>query len=230
MKAALLLLALFGPVAAGAQSPATHAVVHPAAALKNRDVLSMLKAGLPADIVVAKIKTSACQFDTSPAELARLHEDKVPSSVILAMVDASGRPKPAASPTAPGAAAEGPKPSGRPRVYVSDSQSWLIRGGFGSGGGVGAGALQGGSSPQTVEIIKTFGQRCPQVVVTDDRDRAGYVILFDRESFKRFLRRRDKIAVFRRNGDALYSNSVRSVGNAVKDACTAILNANSAKH
>ena len=39
---------------------------------------------------------------------------------------------------------------------------------------------------------------------------------------KVFCRKRDKIALFGRNGDVLYSNSVRSVGNAVKDACEAI--------
>lgn len=82
--------------------------------------------------------------------------------------------------------------------------------------------MRGGSSPQTVEIIKTFGERCPEVIVSNDRDKASYVVLFDRESFKGLLRKRDKIALFRRNGDVLYSNSVRSVGNAVKDACEAI--------
>lgn len=213
MKAVLFLLVLLlGPAAAGAQTPAAHAVVVHRSTLKNQDVLSMLKAGLPAAIVVAKIKTSTCHFNTSPAELTRLHADKVPNSVILAMVEASGRPKPAAA-----------KPSGKPRVFVSDSESWFMHGGFGSSSGTGAGTLSGGSSPQTVEVIETFGHRCPQVVVTDDRDLASYVILFNRESFESFLRRRDKIAVFRRDGDALYSASVRSVGGAVKDACAAIV-------
>jgi len=46
----------------------------------------MLKAGLTADIVVAKIKSSPTSFDTSPTALADLKAANVPDSVILAMV------------------------------------------------------------------------------------------------------------------------------------------------
>lgn len=77
-------------------------------------------------------------------------------------------------------------------------------------------------APQTIELIKTFSQRCAQIVVTDDRSRADYIVRFDRESFKNLIRKRDKMAVFRRDGDVVFSESVRSVGNAVQDACRAI--------
>lgn len=192
-------------------------------ALTNQDVITMAKAGLPAEVVVAKIKSSSTKFDTSPSALTELKKDGVPDSVILVMVEGSGKPTDAAKPTS----ADEPKPApyvpaGKPRVYVTDSQSWLMAGGWGVSNGSGGGAMRGGSSPQTVEIIKTFGERCPEVIVSNDRDKASYVVLFDRESFKGLLRKRDKIALFRRNGDVLYSNSVRSVGNAVKDACEAI--------
>lgn len=229
MCSAIFLVALLVPITAGSQSTKSQ----PAAskALTNRDVLSLLKAGLPANVVVAKIKTSACHFNTSPKELETLKAESVPDSVILAMVNASsrsGKPDSAKASTS-SSASKGSEEPGKPRVYVSDSQSWQMRGGFGVSNGTGGGAFKGGSSPQTVEVIKTFGQRCPQAVVTEDRDRASFVILFDRESFKGFLRKRDKIAVFHRNGDVLYTNSVRSVGNAVKDACQAILKSVKAK-
>jgi hypothetical protein len=55
-------------------------------ALKNKDVVEMLKAGLTADVVVAKIKSSETDFDTSPAALAELKAANVPDDVILAMV------------------------------------------------------------------------------------------------------------------------------------------------
>jgi hypothetical protein len=58
------------------------------AVLTNDDVVGMVKAGLSADIVVAKIKTAACAFDTSPAALKQLKDAGVPESVILAMVQA----------------------------------------------------------------------------------------------------------------------------------------------
>ena len=56
--------------------------------LTNQDVLDMLKAGLPAEVVVAKIRSSTRNFDTSPATLAKLKADGVPDPVILAMVQA----------------------------------------------------------------------------------------------------------------------------------------------
>lgn len=195
--------------------------------LTNKAVLSMLKNGLPASIVAAKIKTSRCRFDTSPKELEKLKAEAVPDSVILAMVKAPKDSSKGAA--ASNSQAKVSEENGKPLIYVSDSQSWLMGGGFGAGNGSGAGVTRGGSSPQTVEVIKTFGQRCPQVIVTENKKRAAFVILFDRESFKGFLRKRDKIAVFHNNGDVVYSNSVRSVGSAVKDACSAILKTLTAK-
>ena len=56
--------------------------------LSNSDVSGMLKAGLPADVVIAKIKASPCKFDTSAAALEKLKTDGVPSDVILVMVNA----------------------------------------------------------------------------------------------------------------------------------------------
>ncbi len=120
------------------------------------------------------------------------------------------------------------KPSdGKPRVYVSDSQSWEMAGGFAahgdsSGNYNAGGRFSGGSRPQTVEVIKTFGERCPSAVVTMNRNTADYVVLFDREGGKGVVRKRDKIAVFKRGGDVVYSGSTRSVGNAVQDACEAL--------
>ncbi|HKY28779.1 MAG TPA: hypothetical protein VJM12_12645 [Pyrinomonadaceae bacterium] len=64
-------------------------------ALTNKDVLDMMKAGLAADIIVAKIKSSQTNFDTSPGALAELKAANVPDSVILVMV------KPAPSTEAP---------------------------------------------------------------------------------------------------------------------------------
>src|SRR5579872_5162082 len=52
--------------------------------LANQDVLELLKAGLGADIITAKIKASVCSFDTSPAALKNLKDARVPDAVILA--------------------------------------------------------------------------------------------------------------------------------------------------
>ena len=57
-------------------------------ALTNTDIISMTKAGLPADVLVAKIKSSKSQFDTSPASLSQLKTSGVADGVILVMVQA----------------------------------------------------------------------------------------------------------------------------------------------
>ena len=63
------------------------------AALTNEDVLTMVKAGLGADIIAAKIQASECTFDTSPNTLGELKTAGVPDPVILAMVTWHVAPK-----------------------------------------------------------------------------------------------------------------------------------------
>ncbi len=110
------------------------------------------------------------------------------------------------------------------RVFVTDSKSWEISGGFGGTEGGFGGAQGGGARPQTGEIIKTFGQRCPDVVVNNKKERADYVVLLDHEGGKSPFLRDNKVAVFNHDGDSILSNSTRSLGNAVQDACNAITN------
>jgi len=113
------------------------------------------------------------------------------------------------------------------RVYITDSQSWEVRGGWGasgdSGGGYAAGGYTaGGARPQTAEIIKTFGERCPDLTVTSNKDKANYAIILDHEGGKSLLSHHNKVAVFNRDGDSIFSHSTVSLGDSVKDACGAI--------
>lgn len=63
-------------------------------AITDADILSMNKAGLPSSVLIAKIKSSACNFDTSPAQLQQMKVGGVPDDVILAMVEAPvGEPR-----------------------------------------------------------------------------------------------------------------------------------------
>lgn len=64
---------------------------HPKAStppLTNNEVVSMVKAGLRADVIIAKVQTSECAFDTSPVALEKLKAAGVPETVMLAMVEA----------------------------------------------------------------------------------------------------------------------------------------------
>lgn len=113
------------------------------------------------------------------------------------------------------------------RVYVIDSTSWSMSGASGAGttnGSFGGGgSLSGGARPQTAEIIKTFNDNCPQVTITSKKENADFLIHLDHEGGKWIALRDNKVVVFNRDGDAIYSGSTRSLGNAVKDACQAIL-------
>ena len=115
-----------------------------------------------------------------------------------------------------------PPSDGKVRVYVADSQSWETSGGWAFSNGSGGGQVRGGARPQTAEIIKTFNERCPAVTVTDAKDRANFAVVLDHEGGKGVLAHRNKVAVFNREGDVIYSGSTRSIGTSVKDACEAI--------
>ena len=110
-----------------------------------------------------------------------------------------------------------------PRVFVTDSQSWSIAGQSGGAGGAFGGTMAGGARPQTAEIIKTFGERCPQVTVNNRQERADYIVVLDHEGGKGLLRHKNKVAVFARvSGDSIVSKSTLSLGGSVQDACEAI--------
>lgn len=54
--------------------------------LTNKDISGMIASGLAPDVVIAKIDSSPCSFDTSPQALENLKRSGVPDVVILAMV------------------------------------------------------------------------------------------------------------------------------------------------
>ncbi len=119
----------------------------------------------------------------------------------------------------------------KPRVFITDSDSWSSSGSGGIGAGViiGAGGVitarprgRGGARPQTAEIIKTFNERCAQCVVTMNKEKADYIVTLDHEGGKSFIRHDNKFVLFNKDGDAIKSGSTRSLGTAVKEACEAL--------
>jgi hypothetical protein len=61
-----------------------------ASPLGNADVLALVKAGLAPDVVIAKIKSSPCNFETTPVALEQLKAGGVPDAVLVVMLDATG--------------------------------------------------------------------------------------------------------------------------------------------
>ena len=116
-----------------------------------------------------------------------------------------------------------PTDAEKPRVFITDSQSWEIGGYSGGSGGAGGAMVKGGARPQTAEIVKTFGERCPLVTPNNKQEKVDYIVLLDHEGGKGFLRHKNKVAVFNRvSGDSVISKSTLSLGGSVQEACEAI--------
>ncbi len=179
--------------------------------LTNDDVLELLDAGLSSDLIVTIIETSRSDYDTDLTTILELKKAEVPDQVLQAMVKAAAAPKPY-DPTA----------DNQLLIYVSDSDSWSMTGGFAGGGSGAAGVSTGGARPQTAEIIKTFGERCPDLQATMEKEKADYFVILDHEGGKGALRVDNKVVVFDSTGTSIYSGSTRMLGNAVKDACNEI--------
>lgn len=215
----------------GAVSPAgqSQPASGQAAEITNARVVEMSKLGLDDDIIIARIKHGTCHFQLSDSDLVDLKKAGVSAKVVAAMLDAVPVGPATPAPTA----ATAPEPAalndGKVRVLVTDSQSWETRGGSSAGGNKngwgGSSWMAGGARPQTAEIIKTLNARCPEFTVTNNLSRADFVITLDHEGGKGALAHRNKVAVFNHDGDVIYSNSTRELGNAVKDACQAMLGA-----
>ena len=126
------------------------------------------------------------------------------------------------TPTTPGPVANA-SDADKARVFITDSQSWEYVSNSGGGAGAFASHGAGGARPQTAEIIKTFGERCPQAITNNKMEKADYVVVLDHEGGKGLLRHRNKVAVFNRlSGDSIVSKSTLSLGGSVQEACDAI--------
>jgi hypothetical protein len=98
----------------------------------------------------------------------------------------------------------------KPRVFITDTKSWEVRGNA------------GGARPQTAEVIKTFNEKCSQVTINNKEEKADYVVLVDHEGGKGWYKKDNKVAVFNDNGDSIVSKSTRSLGGSVETACEVI--------
>ncbi len=70
-------------------------------ALNNASIVKMRNLHLSPDVMLAKIQSSPCEFDTTPAGLKQLKQAGVPDKVILAMVMAPSAAAPPVAPKAP---------------------------------------------------------------------------------------------------------------------------------
>jgi len=115
------------------------------------------------------------------------------------------------------------EPTRKAKVFVPDSKSWEMSGGFAATGDVAGGGIRGGAQPQTAEITEQIMEKCPEIIVTMRLPNADYVLLLEHQGGKGLLRKDNKFVVYNKDGDAIKSGSTKTLGGSVKDACTAIL-------
>ena len=61
--------------------------------LQNADVLNMIAGKVPAEVIISRIETSRCHFDTFPPVISELRYRGIPEEILVAMVAAPvGRP------------------------------------------------------------------------------------------------------------------------------------------
>jgi hypothetical protein len=138
---------------------------------------------------------------------------------------------PAQSETNPATASssEGPaSDSSKPRVYVSDTQSFAASGGFGRSSSIAGGKLYGGYDPEMTDIYQSFTSGCPAVIVTQEKSKANYAVLFDKGAGKKGITglgglvKVNKVTVVSPSGETVFSQSAHSADNVVKQTCEAI--------
>jgi hypothetical protein len=233
------------PAAQGSSPPSARAdaVAPTPDSLSNDSLVKLAKAGMGDDTIIGIVNSQPGRYSLSTESLISLKQAGISDRVVAAMVIRNSKtapaiagssvqqistvtPQPGLTQVANSTVEQTPNPVQGARIFVTDSNSWEISGGFSAAsnrnGGAASGRFAGGARPQTVEIIKTFNERCSGVTVTMDRSQAQFIVLFDHEGGKGYVRKDNKIAVFKSSGDLLFSDSTRSLGNAVKDACEAI--------
>ena len=117
----------------------------------------------------------------------------------------------------------------KPRVFVTDSQTWELQGGF-PGGGTNDGdrpisvQVQNGNR-QIADTMGTLNEKCSDVIVTAKREKADYAVILDRPgdtNVSANIIKDKKYVVYKKDGDVIKGGSARTVGGAIKGICEAI--------
>lgn len=130
-------------------------------------------------------------------------------------------------PAEPATASAKQNGQGKPRVYVSDTESWNASGGFTRASSVAPGALYGGYNPDLTDIYQDFTSDC-SITVTQKKTEADFVVLFDKGTPKKGftglhgLVKVNKVTVLSKSGATVVSETARSEDVAVSVACNAV--------
>jgi hypothetical protein len=117
----------------------------------------------------------------------------------------------------------------KPRVYITDTETWAEIGGFGNpSSSFGESGYAPGYNPDMVNIYQDFTSDCSVVAVTQEKSKADFAVLFDKGTSKKGftgfggLVKVNKVTVVTRSGETLVSQALHSEDATVKLACDAI--------
>lgn len=110
----------------------------------------------------------------------------------------------------------------KPKVFITGQNSFQAQSSEGEQ------QVSGVGGPVEAEGIKRF-QDCSACTVTMRRDKADYIVSLTDDGSGAGRKGR-RVVVFRPSGDLVLAESVRALGNAIKDACKAIEKDWNAKH
>jgi hypothetical protein len=97
--------------------------------LTNKQIVEMVRAGLSPEVIISKIKTSRCNFETDPSLLTEMKQKGVPNEVLRAMIDAPYGP-PQQQKTRPTTNAEANAQNETPASLTNDSIVKLTKSGL----------------------------------------------------------------------------------------------------
>ncbi len=149
-----------------------------------------------------------------------------PAASVNAAPNASAQSEtsPATAPSSEGPAND----SSKPRVYISDTQSFAASGGFARSSSIPEGKLYGNYDPEMTDIYQSFTSDCPAVIVTQEKSNANYAVLFDKGTSKKGftglggLVKVNKVTVVSPSGETVFSQAAHSADTVVKLTCEAI--------
>ncbi len=113
----------------------------------------------------------------------------------------------------------------KPRIFITESGAQQVSAETKLPEGKNVLTVTRETSPQNVEVMKAFSRQCPGVVITSNRDKADYVVRFDHEGANptMFFTAGNKVAIFNKSEELVFSTSTRLLASAVKTACAAMV-------
>ena len=195
----------------------------------NETIVKLVNSGLEEDAIVAIVNQQPGKYELTPDNITSLKNDGVSEKVLAAMT-AQNR----TGETSPNSARRVKSPNsvlprehstvvgGKTHVYLTDSKSWETRGGF-NGTSDSSSADSTNAIAHRSDVLQAFQEQCSDLVVTNDVDKADYAIALDQKAGKPYIHKNNKVVVYDRQGDPIFADSTRVLGNTVKDSCTAIV-------